>query len=163
MKSKYIISGTFLKAGVINHNGRSYSEEALAAAVKQFEERKYPMYGEIGYSKEAVIHLKSISHKVNAIKLKYEKLPRKKKKQYKKSGIYNTWRNNHCDLVGEVELLDTPSGEIAKSIVKEFPNNYVVRPFGTGNINEKGEVENYNLISFSLVNKEDDAYKGIID
>lgn len=148
------LTGTFLKAGVMNANGRMYDEKALADAVAQFNKRDFPMYGNIGYPDSPVIGLSSASHKVNKISLKYDKLPRKLKKKLKKLGRLN----NHCSLIGEIEFLDTSNGLVASSLLKDM----VVRPMGFGTINKDNVVEDYNIITFNLVDKETDAYKGII-
>ncbi len=151
------ITGVFLKAGVMNHNGRIYTEETLINMVKQFRSLDNPMYGQIGYPEESVVNLNQASHKVNNISVKYHNLSKKKKKFMKKNGQYETWRSENCMLIGEIELLKTTQGRVAEKIV----NNCVVRHMGTGNIREDGVVENFNLISFILINKEDDSFKGL--
>ena len=152
-KCKLVIS-TVLKAGVINGNGRMYDEKALAAAFEQFKKRDHTMYGNLGYPESCVVDLSQVSHKVNKIKMKYDKMPRKLKKKLKKLGL----RNNHCSLIAEIELLDTPKGLEAAKLM----NDLVVRPAGFGTINKDNVVENYNLITLNLVDKDTDAFKGII-
>jgi hypothetical protein len=149
------VTGTFLKAGVVNANGRMYDEKALADAVAQFIKRDSPMYGTIGYPESPVVDLASASHKVNKISLKYDKIPRKLKKKLKKLGQLK----NHCSLIGEIEFLDTQSGIAAALISKDM----VIRPMGFGSINKDNVVEDYNIITFNLVDKETDAFKGIIE
>lgn len=152
-KCKVVVS-TVLKAGVINGNGRMYDEKALAAAFEQFKKRDHIMYGNLGYPESCVVDLHQASHKVNKIKMKYDKMPRKLKKKLKKLGL----RNNHCYLTAEIEFLDTPKGlEAAKMM-----NDLVVRPAGFGKINKNNVVEDYNLITLNLVAKDTDAFKGII-
>lgn len=131
--------------------------------VKQFGELEHPMFGQIGYPDEAVTSLSTVSHKVNSLRLKYNKIPRKKKKAMKKDGTYNTLRRKNCDVIGEIELIDTPNGNIAKTLFKDFPKGFSVRPMGLGNVNDDGVIENYKLLSCSIINKVDDSYKGIID
>lgn len=152
------ISGTFLTAGVVNGNGRIYTKEAMSDMMKQFQERDHAMYGMLGYPEDGVVSLSHVSHVVNSLKIKYKRIPRKKKKELKKNGTFETIKNKRCDLVGEIELLDTPSGKIAKKLM----GGLVVRPMGTGTIREDGVIENYNLISCSLISKDDDSFKGII-
>lgn len=149
--------GVFLKAGVLNHNGRIYTEEALANAVKQFNELENPMYGQLDYPDSPVIGLSNVSHKVNDIFVRSSKIPRKKKKALKKKGQFEAWKQKNSVLVGEIEFVDTPQGQKAQKIMKDC----VVRPMGTGTINEDGIVENFNLISFSIVPKETDSFKGL--
>ncbi len=148
------LRGTFLKAGVINANGRMYDEKALADAVEQFNQLDHPMYGSIGYPESPVISLSSATHKVNSIKLKYDKIPRKLKKKLKKFGQLN----NHCSLIGEIELFDN---DLVKA-VNDNIKNMVVRPMGFGDISKDGVVKNYNLITFNLIDKDTDSFKGLI-
>ena len=152
------ITGTFLKAGVVNGNGRMYTEEALAGMIKQFQERDHAMYGMFDYPDDADVHLSHVSHKVNSLKIKYKRVPRKKKKELKKNGTFEIIKKKKCDLVGEIELLDTTYGKVAKNLM----DLCVVRPMGTGTISAEGVVENYKLISFSLIPKSEDSFKDIL-
>lgn len=155
---KVKIKGTFLQGGVENGNGRIYSEETIVKMVEQFNDKNKPLFGYLGNSDDALVHLSSVSHKVNKIKIQYKKLSRKKKKEFKKLGIYNSWRKSSCSLVGEIELLNTEKGRLAKKLL----DNLVVRPSGIGTLNNDGTIDNYQLTSFNLINKDEDSFKGII-
>ena len=142
-----------------NLNGRVYSPEVLQDMMNQFENNK-PMFGELGMPSESIVSLKNASHKITSMRIERSRLPRKNKKLLKKKGLYENWKNNNISsLIGEIEFLDTPNGELAK---KMFESQFVVvRPRGIGNL-VNGNVEDYSLISFDIINKEDDSFKGLI-
>lgn len=152
------ITGTFLKADVMNANGRIYTEEAISGMIEKFKELDHTMYGMLGYPEDGDIHLSQVSHKVNTLKIRYKRIPRKKKKELKKNGTFKVIKNKRCDLIGEIELLDTYNGNIAKKLMDGF----VVRPMGTGTVGENGVIENYKLISFNLIPKSEDSFKDTI-
>lgn len=129
-----------------------YSEETLQNIKKQFEQ-KQPMFGELGHPDSSIISLKNTSHKINSLSIKKERVPRKKKKQMKKTG---TWKGFRKILFGEIELLDTPSGKLAQQLMRGL----VCRPRAIGSVNAQGVVENCEIISFDLINKADDSFKG---
>ena len=71
------ITGTFLKADVMNANGRIYTKEAMSDMMKQFKERDHAMYGMLGYPEDGDVHLSHVSHKVNSLKIKYKRSSKK--------------------------------------------------------------------------------------
>jgi len=109
----------------LNKNGRIYSSEVL----KDFLDNEY--YGEIGFPQNTIVDLGRISHKIHDLRIEED------------------------ILVGEVEILSTPNGEILKSMLSEV----VFRPRGMGNINEQSkQVENFQLLSFDAIPKDQDAF-----
>lgn len=157
MKLKTILS----IANQPNLNGRIYSEEVLLDIKKSFDKNK-PLYGEIGFSEESITSFKSASHKINSLKLSNKRLPRKLKKELKKQGVYKNWvysKKNNI-LFAEIEILKTPSGEIARKMIDNDLG--VIRPRGFGNIGINGNVENYSLISFDIIDKNEDSFKNLI-
>lgn len=151
------LTGVLLQGGVENLNHRSYSEETLNSMVKQFKNLKSPLFGEFGES-DSIISLNNVSHKITDIKKVTEKLPRKKKKKFKKNNLYNTWKLGRSKLIADFEILDTPGG----NLVKNFMNDCVIRPVGIGTVNENGVIEDYQLVSASIVLKSEDSFKGLI-
>lgn len=129
-----------------------YSEETFKDIKKQFK-KKQPMFGELGFPDSPTTSLKNASHKINSLSIKKERVPRKKKKQMKKIGA---WKGFKKILFGEIELLDTPNGKLAQQLMKGL----VCRPRAIGSVNAQGVVENYEIISFDLINKADDAFEG---
>jgi len=142
-----------------NLNGRTYSPELLSDMVRQFEIKK-PMFGELGMPSESVVSLKNASHIITSMRVERQRLSRKNKKLLKKKGQYENWKNNNVrTLFGTIELLDTEAGKLAKKMFED--KTAVVRPRGIGNVNG-GEIQDYSLISFDVIHKDDDSFKGLI-
>ena len=91
-----IVKGILQRAGAENQNGRVYPREILEREAKKYEvlikERR--ALGELDHPDSSVINLKNVSHNVREIH----------------------WDND--DLVGTVEILPTPSGNILKELLK---------------------------------------------
>lgn len=143
-KNSYI-SGV-LKSDVVNKNGRTYPKEILQDVIRQFGELTHPVYGELGHSENSLITLSKISHNITDVFIAHDKIPRKKKKQLKKKGLYQT----KLILYAKLKLSQTPSGKIASKIIKDL----VIRPRGEGTLDKNGNVNsNYKIISFDLIQK----------
>ena len=144
-----VLTGTFMYFDRINANGRMYSSKCLSA----FEDFKRVIHdsnalGCLGYPDriDGETPLAQVSHRITEI---------------------------HYDpstktLIGTAELLQTPMGEKARKMIKEALDQgekspFVFRSRGTGNINEKNEVENFKVFSFDLVPRETDAFKEFED
>ena len=91
-----IVKGILKRAGAENQNGRVYPRQILEREAKKYEvlikERR--ALGELDHPDSSVINLKNVSHNVREIH----------------------WDND--DLVGTVEILPTPSGNILKELLK---------------------------------------------
>lgn len=91
-----IVTGVIQRANAKNQNGRIYPRSILEKEcnryMKEFVEKGVAL-GELDHCDEPVIQLKNVSHKINKI----------------------WWEND--DLLGEVQILETPMGKIAKEIV----------------------------------------------
>jgi len=96
-------SGNLLVEGVLqsaekrNGNGRSYPKEILAREVENY--KKGPIaenraLGELDHPDSSVINLKNVSHNIKDI-----------------------WWNGN-DVIGKIEILPTPSGNILKELFK---------------------------------------------
>jgi hypothetical protein len=111
----------------LNKNGRIYTPESL----EKFLGKGKEYYGEIGFPQNAMVDLGRVSHKIHDLRIEED------------------------ILVGEVEILSTPNGEILKSMLSEV----VFRPRGMGNVNEQSkQVENFQLLSFDAIPKDQDAF-----
>jgi hypothetical protein len=138
------IQGKFLYYDVMNSNDRIYTKECAKNIVKQFEEMKYAMFGQIGYpdvDNFARGYLGEVSHQVKEIHLNPEEKT----------------------IEGTIEILDkTPNGRkllnLIDNDIKKFNETYVIRSRGTGEINENKEVVNFNIISFDVVLRDSDAF-----
>ncbi len=97
-KKKMYIEGVFLQGNLKNRNGRMYPVETLAKEVGRYNEsfvNKGRALGELGHPDGPTVNLDRVSHKI--ISLKQE-------------------GNN---FIGKAQLLETPMGKIAKSLISE--------------------------------------------
>jgi hypothetical protein len=93
---KIIVSGILQRAEVKNQNGRIYPKHILANAVKDYAENQIKetrALGELDHPDSSVINLRNVSHNVLEV----------------------SWKGN--DVVGIVEILPTPSGNILKNLL----------------------------------------------
>ena len=92
------IEGVFLQGGIKNRNGRMYPVDTLAKEVSRYNESfvaKGRAVGELGHPDGPTVNLDRVSHKI--VDLHQE-------------------GNN---FVGKAQLLETPMGKIAKSLLAE--------------------------------------------
>ena len=91
-----IVKGILQRAGAENQNGRIYPKPILMREVKKYETliKERRALGELDHPDSSVINLKNVSHNVREIH----------------------WDGD--DLVGTVEILPTPSGNILKELLQ---------------------------------------------
>ena len=97
-KKKLYIEGVFLQGDIKNRNGRMYPVQTLAKEVGRYNEsfvKKGRALGELGHPEGPTVNLDRVSHKI--VSLKQEG---------------NNFR-------GKAQLLETPMGKIAKSLLDE--------------------------------------------
>ena len=97
-KKKMYIEGVFLQGNLKNRNGRMYPVDTLAKEVSRYNESfvaKGRAVGELGHPDGPTVNLDRVSHKI--VDLHQE-------------------GNN---FVGKAQLLETPMGKIAKSLITE--------------------------------------------
>ena len=97
-KKKMYIEGVFLQGDIKNRNGRMYPVNTLAKEVGRYNEsfvEKGRALGELGHPDGPTVNLDRVSHKITSLKQE---------------------GNN---FVGKAQLLDTPMGKIAKSLIGE--------------------------------------------
>ena len=97
-KKKMYIEGVFLQGDLKNRNGRMYPVSTLAKEVGRYNEsfvQKGRAVGELGHPDGPTVNLDRVSHKI--VSLKQE-------------------GNN---FIGKAQLLETPMGKIAKSLISE--------------------------------------------
>jgi hypothetical protein len=93
---KVIVSGVLQRAEAKNQNGRVYPKEILVREVKKYKSNQIKenrALGELDHPESSVINLRNVSHNV----------------------LDCDWQGN--DLVGKVEILPTPSGNILKNLL----------------------------------------------
>lgn len=137
-EANYASDGSITVKGVIqraekeNGNGRVYPLEILKREVEKYQNeiKNKTSYGELDHSDQTVINLKNVSHLITNVE----------------------WRGN--DLVGEVKILDTPAGNIAKKIL-EAGLKIGISSRGLGNTRKEGDKviveEDFTLICWDLV------------
>jgi len=97
-KKKMYIEGVFLQGDIKNRNGRMYPVGTLSKEVERYNEsfvQKGRALGELGHPDGPTVNLDRVSHKITSLKQE---------------------GNN---FMGKAQLLDTPMGKIAKSLIGE--------------------------------------------
>ena len=97
-KKKMYIEGVFLQGEIKNRNGRMYPVTTLAKEVGRYNEsfvQKGRALGELGHPDGPTVNLDRVSHKIVRLEQK---------------------GNN---FIGKAQLLETPMGKIAKSLISE--------------------------------------------
>ena len=93
---KVIVSGVLQRAEAKNQNGRVYPKKILMREVKKYAEtniKENRALGELDHPDSSVINLRNVSHNVLGV----------------------DWKGN--DVIGTVEILPTPSGNILKQLL----------------------------------------------
>ena len=111
------VEGVMQRASAQNQNGRVYKKEILerecSKYVKEFVERGNA-FGELDHPESPVVSLKNASHIVKKL----------------------WWKGD--DLMGKVELLNTPAGNIVKEIIKAG-HTIGISSRGTGSVQQTNE------------------------
>ena len=130
------LEGVFLYYDKENGNDRIYTKEISEDIVKQFKKHELNMFGELGQTAITFTSL-TPSHVVTDI-----------------------WIDEKDQSIkGTIEVLDTPKGKMLKELVTVgVPMSMASR--GTGKVNEKGIVEDYELVSFDVIPTKESSFKG---
>ena len=97
-KKKMYIEGVFLQGDIKNRNGRMYPVNTLAKEVGRYNEsfvQKGRALGELGHPEGPTVNLARVSHKITSL------------------------RQEGNNFIGKAQLLETPMGKIAKSLIAE--------------------------------------------
>tara|TARA_Y100001972_G_scaffold121566_1_gene165766 strand:- start:227 stop:805 length:579 start_codon:yes stop_codon:yes gene_type:complete len=111
------VEGVMQRAGAKNQNGRVYDKKLLQRETKKYMEEfvnNGNAFGELDHPESPVVSLKNASHIVK--------------------DLY--W--NGDDLMGKVELLNTPAGNIVKEIIKAG-HTIGISSRGTGSVQQTNE------------------------
>ena len=95
---KMFIEGIFLQGNICNRNGRMYPMETLSREVKRYTEsfiNKGRALGELGHPDGPTVNLDRVSHKIVSLTAE------------------------GCNFKGKAQLLETPMGKIAQSLIGE--------------------------------------------
>ena len=126
--------GVCQRAGVKNGNGRIYGKETLGREVQKYQNaiNDRRSLGELDHPDDSVINLKNASHLIT--------------KMY--------WDGDN--VMGKIEVLDTPSGGILKALVKSGVK-LGISSRGLGSVREvNGDTmveEDFQLICFDIVSE----------
>jgi hypothetical protein len=130
---KFTLKGILQKAGQKNHNGRVYPKHVLQREVEKYTQiiKERRALGELDHPDSSVINLKNVSHNV----------------------VECHWEGD--DVVGTIEVLTTPSGNIARELVR---NNVRlgISSRGLGSVRQMAEntvevQDDFELLCFDLV------------
>jgi len=97
-KKKMYIEGVFLQGDLKNRNGRMYPINTLAKEVGRYNEafvQKGRALGELGHPEGPTVNLDRVSHRITSL------------------------RQEGKNFIGKAQLLETPMGKIAKSLISE--------------------------------------------
>ena len=97
-QKKMFIEGIFLQGDICNRNGRMYPMQILAKEVARYNESfvcRGRALGELGHPDGPTVNLDRVSHKIVSLEQK------------------------GCNFIGKAQLLETPMGKIAKSLISE--------------------------------------------
>ena len=97
-KKNMYIEGVFLQGDIKNRNGRMYPVNTLAKEVGRYNEsfvQKGRALGELGHPEGPTVNLDRVSHKITSL------------------------RQEGNNFIGKAQLLETPMGKIAKSLISE--------------------------------------------
>jgi hypothetical protein len=97
-QKKLYIEGVFLQGDICNRNGRMYPMETLSREVKRYTEsfiNKGRALGELGHPDGPTVNLDRVSHKIVSL------------------------TQEGSNFRGKAQLLETPMGKIAKSLIDE--------------------------------------------
>jgi hypothetical protein len=97
-KKNLYIEGIFLQSEIKNRNGRVYPYEVLNREVQRYNEQYVKSgraLGELGHPDGPTVNLDRVSHKIISLK------------------------SEGSNFIGKAQVLDTPMGKIAKSLLEE--------------------------------------------
>jgi hypothetical protein len=130
---RMLLQGKLQEAEVKNGNGRVYPREILEREVQKYIDgpvKQNNAMGELDHPEASIINLSNVSHNIKKV----------------------WWDGN--DLMGQLELLNTPSGKIAQEIVLAgIPLGISSR--GMGSVKQLGETvevqDDFELVAWDLV------------
>jgi len=128
------VEGVMQRAKAENQNGRVYSKDILVREAKKYVDefvKNGNAFGELDHPESPVVSLKNASHIVKEL----------------------YWKGD--DLMGKIELLNTPAGNIVKEIVKAG-HTIGISSRGTGSVNQTNEghlevQDDFDLVCWDFV------------
>jgi hypothetical protein len=129
-----MLSGVIQRADVRNGNGRIYPHSILSREMETYKQlvQERRALGELDHPDQSVINLKNVSHLVTEV-----------------------WWNGK-DVMGKIQVLGTPSGQVLKELVNANVK-IGISSRGTGSVREsRGETiveDDFQLICFDIVSE----------
>ena len=127
-KQPYLV-GIFASAEVKNANGRKYRKDILEREVEKFIDEKVntkTAWGELSHPESSEINLERAAIIIEQLE----------------------WKGN--DVFGKARILETPKGQLVRSLMKD--GNIGISSRGLGTVNESGYVnEDFNLLCWDVV------------
>ena len=131
---RLLVKGVLQRADAKNQNGRVYPREILMREAKKYSDvniKERRALGELDHPDSSIVNLNNVSHNITEMH----------------------WDGN--DLVGTVEVLSTPSGNILKELFK-CGIKLGISSRGLGSVKQLGESEvevqpDFELIAFDFV------------
>jgi hypothetical protein len=122
-----------------NMNGRMYDAGSIPADVlsdfkKRIEDKR--AFGELGHPEDSFVSLTNVSHRFLSV--------------------------DDVELPDGTKLLEgsvTPVGELGKLLETVPEDSWVLRPRFIGNVDDNGRVTVQEIITFDVVQTQDDAFK----
>jgi hypothetical protein len=95
---KIILKGVIQRADAQNQNGRVYPKSILLREIENYKKlvKERRAHGELDHDDSAVVNLKNVSHIITDI-----------------------WMEDNGDVIGTVEVLKTPMGQILRSLIED--------------------------------------------
>jgi hypothetical protein len=127
-KSLYM-KGIFIEGDVRNQNNRIYTKAEIHSAVKSINEKiksGYSVLGEADHPDDLNINLDRVSHMITEMD------------------------TDGANGIGKLKLLPTPMGNICKTLI-ESGCHLGVSSRGSGNVNDKGIVNDFEIITVDIV------------
>lgn len=124
-----VMSGLFIQGEVKNQNGRVYPKDEIRRAVESVRQRLSKgetVLGELDHPEELQINLDRVSH------------------------IITDMHCDNADGMGKLKIIDTPMGNIARSLLKAGAK-LGVSSRGSGNVNESGRVSDFDIVTVDIV------------
>ena len=123
------MAGLFIQGDVQNQNGRVYPKDEIERAVESVNARLgkgETVLGELDHPEELQINLDRVSH------------------------IITDMRCDGANGMGKLKIIDTPMGNIARSLLKAGAK-LGVSSRGSGNVNESGKVSDFDIVTVDIV------------
>lgn len=123
------MKGIFIQGGVRNLNERVYPVREIETAVDNVNEiirKGESVLGELDHPSELTINLDRVSHLIEQM-----------------------WMDGNSGL-GKLKILPTPMGNITRTLI-EAGVKLGVSSRGSGNVNERGEVSDFEIVTVDVV------------